>query len=138
MSDRRDPARDAISDEAPEKRDDRAHEIARDELSVPAGDEHSSPAREASRVEPTDRADDLNALPFEEAFSRLESVVRRLEGGEVTLDESLRLFEEGVGLARICAAKLDAAEGKMRVLLSRDDGELEEIGFDELAGALSS
>lgn len=74
-------------------------------------------------------------LTFEEAFSRLEKVVRRLEGEEVSLDDSLKLFEEGVSLSRICAAKLDAAEGKMRVLLE-GEREAREVQFDPSTGEL--
>lgn len=77
-------------------------------------------------------------LSFEEAFARLEQIVRQLEGGEVKLDESLRLFEEGVRLSRLCAAHLDAAEGKIVRLLEKPDGTVEEVPFEELPGAASS
>lgn len=86
----------------------------------------------------TDGNEKEQGLSFEEAFARLEQIVRRLEAGEVKLDESLRLFEEGVKLSRLCAAQLDAAEGKMVRLLERPDGSLEEAPFDELSGAASS
>ena len=76
-------------------------------------------------------------LTFEEAFARLEQIVRRLESGEVKLEESLLLFEEGVKLARICSSRLDAAEGKIQRLLENTDGTVEEIPF-ELPGAASS
>jgi len=76
-------------------------------------------------------------LSFEEAFSRLEQIVRRLESGEANLDESLRLFEEGVKLARVCSSRLDAAEGKIQQLLEKPDGTVEEVPF-ELPGTESS
>lgn len=76
-------------------------------------------------------------LTFEEAFARLEQIVRRLESGETQLEESLRLFEEGVKLARVCSSRLDAAEGKIQRLLEKADGTVEEIPF-ELPGAASS
>lgn len=78
------------------------------------------------------------SAPFEEAFARLEYVVRALEGGDVKLDESLRLFEEGVRLARICSLKLDAAEGRMRKLVEAADGSTQEEPLEELPGAASS
>lgn len=81
--------------------------------------------------------DHLEELTFEQAFERLEMVVRRLEAGEVSLDQSLALFEEGVALSRRCAALLDAAEGKMRVLLEGDDGD-QEVDPGQFSGALSS
>ena len=47
---------------------------------------------------------------FEEAYTALEDVVRRLESGGLPLDQSITLFEEGMRLARICGRQLDAAE----------------------------
>jgi exodeoxyribonuclease VII small subunit len=60
------------------------------------------------------------SLSFEAALQRLEEIVQRLENGEVLLEESLRLFEEGIKLTRYCAGKLDAAEGKLEILLGFD------------------
>lgn len=80
----------------------------------------------------------LEELTFEEAFERLEAVVRRLESGEAKLDESLSLFEEGVKLARACSRKLDAAEGKVKLLLEEEGGALREESLDDLPGAASS
>ena len=54
---------------------------------------------------------------YEEAVTRLEEIVQRLENGDLTLEESLILFEEGIGLARYCSQKLDAAEGRLEILL---------------------
>ncbi|MBX6378351.1 MAG: exodeoxyribonuclease VII small subunit [Clostridia bacterium] len=59
-------------------------------------------------------------MPFEEALERLETVVRRLESGELTLEDSLRAFEEGVLLVRHCQRQLDAAERRLRQLLPAD------------------
>lgn len=81
---------------------------------------------------------DEKELTFEEAFTRLEQIVRQLESGEVKLEESLRLFEEGVKLSRLCAAHLDAAEGKIVRLIDKPDGTVEEAPFEELPGAASS
>jgi exodeoxyribonuclease VII small subunit len=54
---------------------------------------------------------------FEEALTELEKRVRRLEAGDVPLDEALRLFEEGVGLARSCHEQLEAAEKRVAALV---------------------
>ncbi|MGE5581516.1 MAG: exodeoxyribonuclease VII small subunit [Bacillota bacterium] len=54
---------------------------------------------------------------YEEAVARLEEIVQQLEAGNLTLDASLALFEEGIGLAKYCAEKLDAAEGRLQILL---------------------
>ena len=56
---------------------------------------------------------------FEEQLTALEGVVERLERGELTLDESVRLFEEGVKLSEACKKDLEAAEGKIQVLVER-------------------
>ena len=55
-------------------------------------------------------------LTFEQAMARLEEVVSRLEGGETSLDESLKLFEEGAKLMGQCTALLDKAEQKVTLL----------------------
>ena len=59
---------------------------------------------------------------FEEALSALESRVRKLEAGELPLEEALGLFEEGIELTRECHEKLDAADQKI-IELSRDMNE---------------
>ena len=65
---------------------------------------------------------------FEEALDRLEAIVRRLESGEVSLEQSLRDFEEGVRLSRLCSARLDEAERKVSLLLA-DGGGIAEVDF---------
>ena len=61
-------------------------------------------------------------LPFEEALVRLEAVVGELEGGRVTLDESMKKFSEGMQLANLCAKKLAEAEKKIEVLVKQTPG----------------
>jgi exodeoxyribonuclease VII small subunit len=65
------------------------------------------------------------ASSFESALARLEEVVRRLEAGDVPLEEALALFEEGVKLARTCSERLQAAERRIELLVSREDGTFE-------------
>jgi len=77
-------------------------------------------------------------ITFEEAFERLEQVVRKLESGDSALEESLELFEEGIRLTRVCSGKLDAAEGRMRQLIESEDGRVREAPFEGLPGAASS
>lgn len=70
---------------------------------------------------------------FETALSRLGDIVQRLEGGELPLEESLKLFEEGVRLARAAESRLDAAEKRVEELLGIDaDGNpiVREFGDD--------
>ena len=62
---------------------------------------------------------------FEEAMGRLEELVKKLESGDLALDESLEVFEEGIKLSRWCMKKLEEAERKVEVLLKTEAGELE-------------
>jgi len=63
-------------------------------------------------------------IKFENALEKLEEIVRKLEGGDIALDDSLKMFEEGVRLARFCGGKLDAAERKIEILMKNEDGTL--------------
>lgn len=60
-------------------------------------------------------------LSFEGALARLSAIVGELESGELTLEESLARFEEGVRLARASQAELDGAEARIEELLGHDD-----------------
>jgi exodeoxyribonuclease VII small subunit len=66
---------------------------------------------------------------FEQALEQLETVVARLEGGELPLEEALRTFEDGVKLARVCAARLEDAERRVRLLTAAPDGTEIEVPF---------
>jgi exodeoxyribonuclease VII small subunit len=61
---------------------------------------------------------------FEDAFRKLESIVKKLENGNLSLEESLKAFEEGVRLSRFCSKKLDEAEKKVEILLKDSNGRL--------------
>ncbi|PYM89474.1 MAG: exodeoxyribonuclease VII small subunit [Candidatus Rokuibacteriota bacterium] len=63
----------------------------------------------------------MTDLKFEDCLARLEQIVGRLESGNLPLEESLKIFEEGVGLARSCARYLEAAEKRIEVL-AKDEG----------------
>ncbi len=69
-------------------------------------------------------------LSFEEAIKRLETIVHRLEAGNTPLEESLKLFEEGMGLIRHCQQKLDEVEKKVELLIKNEQGEYETKPFD--------
>jgi exodeoxyribonuclease VII small subunit len=64
----------------------------------------------------------INELSFEQAYSQLEEVVAKLESGEMSLEESVKLFEQGKQLASHCQSLLDKAE--LRVKKLSDDGSL--------------
>ena len=58
---------------------------------------------------------------FEAALGKLEELVRRMETGDLTLEESLKAFEEGTRLARLCSRKLDEAERRVELLLKQGE-----------------
>ena len=61
---------------------------------------------------------------FEAALKQLEEIVQRLERGELPLEESLKLYEDGIRLSRLCHAKLEEAEGKIELLMKDAKGDL--------------
>ena len=67
---------------------------------------------------------------FEEALKQLEEIVQRLEKGDLALEDSLRLYEQGIRLSRLCHARLEEAEGRIEVLLKDARGEpvADEVG----------
>jgi exodeoxyribonuclease VII small subunit len=60
---------------------------------------------------------------FEQALQQLEQIVQQLEKGELPLEESLRLYEDGIRLSRLCHGKLEEAEGRIEVLMKDARGE---------------
>ncbi len=69
-------------------------------------------------------------ITFEEAFKGLEEVVNQLESGNLSLDESLKYFEEGISFLRTCRGRLQDAESKIEILISQEDGEFCQKPFD--------
>lgn len=59
-------------------------------------------------------------MDFEKKLNRLEEIVAKMEGGDIPLEDSLKLFEEGVKLSRTCQTELDEAEQKVELLLGQD------------------
>lgn len=76
----------------------------------------NSPA--PKKTDPTKKPD------FERSLARLEEVVRKLESPQLSLDEAMKLFEEGVNLSRECQKQLEEAEGRVEILLKKADGKL--------------
>ena len=72
---------------------------------------------------------------FEMNVQRLEQIVRAMERGEVALDESIKLFQEGTELARRCAQLLDEAEQQVNLLLADGQGQPVQEGFDHALDA---
>jgi len=80
----------------------------------------------SSQPNPADSED----TSFEAAYQQLEETVRRLEQGDLPIDELVALFERGMALAQLCNARLDAAELRISQLMPRPDGSVEVGPFD--------
>ncbi|MFH1148320.1 MAG: exodeoxyribonuclease VII small subunit [Pseudomonadota bacterium] len=72
---------------------------------------------------------------FEEAMERLRSIVEELERGDLSLEESLKKFEEGVKLSQFCLGKLDEAEKRIEILARGEGGKLVTKEFQPEVGA---
>jgi len=68
---------------------------------------------------------------FEESLERLEEIVEKLESGDLSLDESLKLYEEGVGMAQSCTKRLEQAQKKIETLMRTASGTLKTTEVDE-------
>jgi exodeoxyribonuclease VII small subunit len=66
---------------------------------------------------------------FEDSLKKLETIVEQLEKGDLPLEESLKLFEQGVDLSAVCKKELDEAEGKVQMLIKQRDGSLKAAPF---------
>jgi exodeoxyribonuclease VII small subunit len=69
-------------------------------------------------------------VKFEEALARLESIVAELERGELPLEDSMRIFEEGIKLSKVCLKMLEEAERKVEILVKDKDGKKRTRTFD--------
>ncbi|MCS7223589.1 MAG: exodeoxyribonuclease VII small subunit [Armatimonadetes bacterium] len=76
-------------------------------------------------------AETQEPLTFEKALSRLEQIVQKLEAGDLPLDETVRLYEEGMKLSAFCKSKLEEAEKKIKALsFDEETGEVEVEDLD--------
>jgi len=69
-------------------------------------------------------------LTFENAMKQLENIVHELESGNLSLDDSIKKFEEGIKLSKYCTAKLDETEKRITILTKGQDGSIIEKPFD--------
>ena len=73
----------------------------------------------------------MKDVPFEKALEGLEKIVEELERGDLSLDASLKRYEDGIKLARACQKKLSKAKEKIEILMKKDDGSFEGEPFKE-------
>ena len=71
-----------------------------------------------------------NNITFEEALAQLEKIVKQLENGDTTLDESVKLFEKGIKLSELCSNYLKQAQQKVEILINNDTEEPEFKDFN--------
>lgn len=72
---------------------------------------------------------------FEDAMKELEDIVKRLESGDLSLEESLKIFEEGIALSRYCFRKLEEAEKRVSILIKDEEGiKREPFASEEIEG----
>jgi exodeoxyribonuclease VII small subunit len=69
-------------------------------------------------------------IKFEEAIKRLEEIVEEMEGKDLQLEKSIKLFQEGMELAAFCNSKLEDAEKKVNVVMKNAQGQLTEEKFN--------
>lgn len=63
----------------------------------------------------------MSKKSFEDSMHRLEEIVEQLDSGKLTLDESLKIFEEGIELSKFCSDKLNQAEKRIKTLIKKND-----------------
>jgi exodeoxyribonuclease VII small subunit len=66
---------------------------------------------------------------FEQALKRLEEIVETLEAGNISLEESIKIYQEGISLSKLCSGILEEAEGKVMAIMNRSDGQMEEFNI---------
>lgn len=79
---------------------------------------------------PSKKPEPVKKSDFETSLKRLEEVVRRLENANLSLDEAMKLFEEGVELSRVCQKQLHEAEGRVEILLKKAGGQMAAEPFE--------
>lgn len=72
----------------------------------------------------------MSEKKFEEAMERLEEIVQGLESGDLSLEESLKIFEEGMKLIKFCSKKLEEAEQKVTMLVKDSEGKYQQQPFE--------
>jgi exodeoxyribonuclease VII small subunit len=74
-------------------------------------------------------------LSFEQALKRLEEIVETLEAGNISLEESIKIYQEGIALSKLCSGKLEEAEGKVMAIMNRGSEQMEEFSISQIKEA---
>lgn len=73
----------------------------------------------------------MTEMKFEDALGKLEKIIEEMEKGDLTLDEALKRYQEGLELSRVCSQRLESAKKKIEVLTKNKKGEFELKPLDE-------
>ena len=76
-------------------------------------------------------AQEIKEIAFEAALKKLETIVENLENGDLSLEEALKQYEEGVRMADLCTKRLTEAEKKVEVLMKINPGKFKTVPFEE-------
>ena len=74
-------------------------------------------------------------IEFEAALKKLESIVENLENGDLSLEEALKRYEEGVRMADVCSKRLSEAEKKVEIIMKTNPGKFKTVPFEESEGS---
>ena len=69
---------------------------------------------------------------FEQALKRLEDIVETLEAGNISLEESIKIYQEGITLSKLCSGMLEEAEGKVMAIMNRNSEQMEEFNITQI------
>ena len=72
---------------------------------------------------------------FEQALKRLEEIVDTLEAGNISLEESIKIYQEGIALSKLCSGMLEEAEGKVLAIMNRSEEKMEEFSISQIKEA---
>ncbi|MDD3706496.1 MAG: exodeoxyribonuclease VII small subunit [Clostridiaceae bacterium] len=72
---------------------------------------------------------------FEQALKRLEEIVETLEEGNISLEESIKIYQEGITLSKQCSGMLEEAEGKVMSIMNRNGEQMEEFSISQIKEA---
>lgn len=79
----------------------------------------------------------LQKLSFEEALEKLEKIVQDLESGELSLEDSVKSFEKGIELSKLCKKKLESAEERVKKIVEQEGGGFDLELFEEPEGEIN-
>jgi len=84
----------------------------------------------------TEKGKSLQKLSFEEALEKLEKIVQDLESGDLSLEESVKSFEDGIELSKLCKKKLESAEQRVKKIVEKEGGGFDLELFEEPEGEI--